>query len=291
MNRSRLAAVLALVVLLAASLAWRAERPSTEAEFAEAEVARLRKHFAVVKRELLARDVSGLSAEQREARAGMVRRLGEYAAAGRFPKNDHFPGERVPYFRDAHGTLCAMAYLLDATGQGRLVDRVAGTRNNAYLPDLADEPGLSGWLDAQGLTLAEAARIQPTYGQDEEISDGFAAVSMGLGVLNGAAIILNLQGGSREALIGRGFFGIVAGGVSMGVGLSNADRSGAGLTLAVTEFLAGAASAALGTTSLIRSQRKRESSRRPGEPELTIQPVTREANGRPALGLSARLSF
>jgi hypothetical protein len=56
-----------------------------------------------------------------------------------------------------------MAFLIAATGRGDLVDRVARTRNNAYLPELLDEPGLREWLEEHGITATEAARIQPSY--------------------------------------------------------------------------------------------------------------------------------
>src|SRR5262245_11721912 len=128
-----------------------------------AEATRLRAHFAQVERELLARDVSVLTPKQREARAELILRLREYAAAGNFPRNEFHPRERVPYFRDAHGNLCAMAFLIAVSGRGDIVDHIARTRNYAYVVDLADEPGLAGWLEDNGITLQEAARIQPSY--------------------------------------------------------------------------------------------------------------------------------
>jgi hypothetical protein len=127
------------------------------------EVVRLRAHFDSVLGELSSRDVSNLRSPQQAARAELIRALAGYRDADRFPHNHDFPGERVPYFRDDHGTLCAMAYLVAATGRQDLVDAVAKGRNNAYIPELAADARLSAWLDSVGLTVAEAARIQPTY--------------------------------------------------------------------------------------------------------------------------------
>ena len=69
----------------------------------------------------------------------------------------------MPFFRDGQGALCAMAYLIERSGRRDLVDRVALTRNNAFIAELANDPELRVWLDSVGLTVTEAARIQPTY--------------------------------------------------------------------------------------------------------------------------------
>jgi hypothetical protein len=290
MRPGRFAAALTLSAAVAGTLAWtsRGSAPSFEA----AERSRLRTHFTVVERELLARDVSSLTTSQRAQRTNLVHLLRRYSAEGRFPANEHFPGQRIPYFRDAHGTLCAMAYLIESTGSGELVDHVARTRNNAYLPELTDEPGLGEWLDEHGLTVAEAARIQPTYGfpdPDQDVGEGFAAASVGLAVVNGAAIMLNLQGGSKDALLGRGFLGIVAGGADIVLGLSKADGSGTALALGMTDILVGGISAALGVTSLVRAQTK---SKAPAEEaKFRIQPIRRNVDGQSTVGIGARFSF
>jgi hypothetical protein len=127
------------------------------------EVSRLRAHFDSVLAELRVREVSSLRPGQKAARAELVGTLAAYREAGVFPHNHDFPGERVPYFRDEHGTLCAMAYLVAATGRGDIVDAIAARRNNAYIPELAADARLGAWLDSVGLTVAEAARIQPQY--------------------------------------------------------------------------------------------------------------------------------
>jgi hypothetical protein len=56
-----------------------------------------------------------------------------------------------------------MAYLIDRSGRRDLVDRVAATRNNAFIAELADDSALRAWLDSVGLSVTEAARIQPSY--------------------------------------------------------------------------------------------------------------------------------
>ena len=129
---------------------------------AEREVARIQEHLRGASALLGQRDVSALTAEQRRLRALNAKRLLAYTVAARFPKNHVVPG-RVPVFRDEEGTLCAVGALLWASGEHELVEHIVATRNTATVWQLADEPGLAQWLDAQGLTLAEAARIQPSY--------------------------------------------------------------------------------------------------------------------------------
>ena len=72
----------------------------------------------------------------------------------------------MPFFRDRYGALCAMAYLIERSGRGDLVDRIAISRNNAFIAELATDPALRAWLDSVGLSVSEAARIQPTYTPD-----------------------------------------------------------------------------------------------------------------------------
>src|SRR5215475_5774658 len=88
--------------------------------------------------------------------------VARYRRGGRFPRNPGLPG-LVPVFVDAGGTRCAVAHLLEVSGEGDLVRKIARERNRARVRELADEPRLRAWLEAAGLTLAEAAAIQPAY--------------------------------------------------------------------------------------------------------------------------------
>jgi hypothetical protein len=127
--------------------------------------------------------------------------LQEYRDAGRFPVNDRFP-TATPIFRDPQGTLCAMAYLIDRSGRGDLVDRVAATRNTEYIPRLADDPDLVAWLDSAGLSPAEAARIQPAYDYDndsDEVPPGYTMASIATSGASLTSLALNLVHPAKRA--------------------------------------------------------------------------------------------
>ena len=135
----------------------------TEAPARRLQVARLRAHFDSVDAELRHAKALQFTPSLRTARTTLIGWLQEYRDAGAFPRNDRFPELAMPFFRDGHGALCAMAYLIERSGRRDLVDRVALTRNNAFIAELANDPELRVWLDSVGLTVTEAARIQPTY--------------------------------------------------------------------------------------------------------------------------------
>ena len=140
-----------------------AQVTSSEADFVAAETTRLRAHFDEVLAELHAADVSGLSATQRERRAQHLQRLAAYRDRGVFPRRYTGPAGLVPEFRDVHGTRCAMGELLYLSGEEALVDDVASSANSATIAELSVDARLTDWLADNGLSVAEAGRIQPGY--------------------------------------------------------------------------------------------------------------------------------
>src|SRR5689334_7735975 len=90
------------------------------------EVHRLQVRLDSVLSELSVRDVHQLSDLQRARRGAVLATLRVYRDEGQFPHNYDFPGEAVPYFVDRKtGVLCAVGYLLDASGRRDIVDHVA----------------------------------------------------------------------------------------------------------------------------------------------------------------------
>lgn len=291
MSQRRMA--LGLVLLAGTVLGWQAlgadriGRHSFEAQ----EAARLRRHFAVVERELLDRDRSGLSPAQLGARAELVGLLRRYAADGNFPHNDYLPGQ-VPFFRDSRGNLCAMAFLIAGSGRGDIVDRIARTRNNAYVPELADEPGLAAWLDRHGLTLAEAARIQPTYGPypdpAHDPSTGYVLATFAAGGLSSVSMLYNAR--SMERLAGhrsRALLGLAAGSVNLALGLTYVGKDGdAKPALGVVNLAVGAGAMILGARALAAKPRVQLA--KPAR--LRLVPIV-AGGAAPRLGLAGHLRF
>lgn len=279
----------ALILLGCAALGWEiggADRFGTSS-FEAQEADRLRLHFAEVEREMASRDISGLTAAQRVARAEQVRQLRRYAAAGAFPRNTWHPGQRVPYFRDARGNLCAMAFLIAASGRGDLVDHIARTRNYAFVPDLVDVPGLAQWLEEHGLTVAEAARIQPTYGEPSyqgELSAGYLAATTAASGVSVVSVIWNAR--SMDRLAGhrtRGVVGLVSGGINLGLGLAKIGSDGGpDRAFGVWNLAVGTIAAIYGARAMTAQPKRTMNVSR-----LRIVPVA-SVGTRPALGFAAR---
>ena len=267
----------------------------------DSEVARLQKHFATVEAELRSRDLSGLTVAQRIARSRQLHVLHEYARAGVFPHN-HDYDHHIPYFKDEHGTLCAVGYLIAQSGREGLAERVARTANHAYLPDLARDPELRSWLDENGLTVEEAARIQPAYGPVPGAEDdaGYEIASIAASVISGGAITWTLLSDPKRAnyapglitsVIGLGDLLIAAGGAlsDMDGGMSRSEDQ-----LTTLNALVGTVTLLAGITHVVRVANARSgvdatetpaSSSRPSR----WQPVFHnDLDGRTRLGVNVR---
>lgn len=145
--------------------------------FRRREQGRVRRHFRDVLAELEAKPTIALTDAQRARRHALLADLATYRRASRFPRNADFHGRRAPYFIDAQGTRCAVAHLMEQSGAVSLMERIARDQNNAYVRELARDREIGAWLASVGLTLEEAARIQPDYcdfGTNAEICCSFA---------------------------------------------------------------------------------------------------------------------
>jgi hypothetical protein len=261
------------------------------------EVARLRAHFDSVDMELRVSQLMPLTPGQRSTRATLIGWLRQYRDESRFPQNDRFPGQALPFFRDSRGVLCAMAYLIDRSGRRDLVDRVALTRNNAYIRELADDPELSAWLDSVHLSVAEAARIQPEYNgegvivDDEQVSADYAVTSI---LASGAAITtvgLNLIKPSRST----GLAGLLAGSVGVLAGAVKLDGDGGTEQVATANLIIGGAAMAAGLYRLLGSGGAPAEGPAPestaSSGRLAISPLVIPESEGPRLGLMMHGSF
>jgi hypothetical protein len=277
----------------------RARSDREDAAFRRNETARLRAHFDSVLLELRGRDVSELHPARRRARAHLIATLERYRDAGVFPHNHDFAGKRVPYFRDEHGTLCAMAYLVAASGRVDIVDAVVARRNNAYIPELATDARLGAWLDSVGLTVAEAARIQPAYGRPpvvtpapERRAEGYVVPSLALGLPALVTSVLNWNA-PRDRRRGAAFVvGAITGAASAVLGVailaSSANESAS----------VGAANLVVGSVALAAVVR-RSTRGKPGpappiagaESRLLLDVAPKMQGGRPSPSAQVRIRF
>jgi hypothetical protein len=98
----------------------------------------------------------------------MLDRLHSYTEDGKFPNNDKFPGESVPFFRGSNGNLCAVGYLMDADPEYKpFIENIVKSNNNVELMDVQNDPTVNAWAKKYGFSILELAMIQPHY--DESI--------------------------------------------------------------------------------------------------------------------------
>lgn len=140
--------------------AWLSSPEVLDAQAADRQ--RIQRHLAAVEADLRARPVEHLPPELRRERARNLDRLHDYWTAGVFPRNDDFPGERVPYFIDDDGVVCAVGHLVVESGFVEVAREIQRTENNARLLAM-NHPALPTWIAASGLTAEECATIQPSY--------------------------------------------------------------------------------------------------------------------------------
>jgi hypothetical protein len=92
-----------------------------------------------------------------------MQRLAAYRDRGLFPQNEGQADHPVPIFVDRHDTACAVGHLLRLSGAQDTVTAVEKDNNLVYVPDAGDS-AIARWVLGSGLTLEEAALIQPGYG-------------------------------------------------------------------------------------------------------------------------------
>lgn len=183
-----------------------------------AEVVRIQAHLTRAEAFAASRNLSGLTAAQRRARARHLRVLAAYRERGVFPENRDLPF-LTPVFVDARGVHCAVGHLLAIDGECALVARIAATRNLARIAELADEPELIAWLDRNGLTVEETARIQPEYGPPPPPHEAYRKTALASAFIAGTGLFVNLQQGATTAeRERRAAYGAVVGGIAVATG-------------------------------------------------------------------------
>lgn len=303
-----LVAGLALTLVVDTVAPTRAARPSdpelagVRATSRVVEVARIRAHFDSVLTELPARDLAALTPVQRGRRLAALATLRAYRDRGDFPHNYDFPGQAVPYFVDrGTGTLCAVAHLLAASGRRDIVDRVARTDNNVWVTALAGDTAFTAWLDATGLTLAEAARIQVPYVESWDESPAAVATrrpvyTAGSALAFGGSVAMtvwNAHSNARGAGRVRNVLGAAAGAAAIGMGAAGLGMQDVPPAIGVANAAAGAASLWIATRGIVRHRhdlaaaRARDASLARRAVVTPLLPVGRDAGA----GVSVAIAF
>lgn len=269
------------------------------ADLHAAEIARIRGHFDTVLAELRAADIGHLDPAQRAARARRIAELDAYRDRGTFPHNHDVSG-RVPIFVDHRGVRCAVGHLLAMSGRRDIVERVSSSNNLVRVPELAGDTAFVRWLEATGLTLAEAARIQPKYDQTPEEpqprpSDLNTAGAVLAGTAGLASILLNAYADDAGGRTARGAIGVAIGGLGLGIAASRLDYDGEAFSVGVATGLIGLTSSLVGLNELLTARNATTAdgagaSRR--EPvTVTLSPVIEPRGGRTASGMRLNVVF
>jgi hypothetical protein len=190
-------------------------------ELKTSEVRRVRGHIFEAEGSMRRRDIRALTPLQRMARRLLLEELARYRAAGRFPCNRDFRAHAAPVFVDHFGSKCAMAHLLEISGQPQLVASIARAQNFARIRELRHSWELRHWLQAAGVALDEAAQIQPSYACVETHVEACGVCTGAEPQIVGEAYVQQIWGGGdqpglRRALvridrIPENEFGVVAG--------------------------------------------------------------------------------
>lgn len=254
------------------------------------EIRRLQAHFDSVDQELTARSTSHLTRAQRISRTQLIDWLRDYRHAATFPLNDGVSSGAVPIFRDSRGVLCAMAYLIHRSGRGDLVDDISANRNTAYVAELADDSRLVAWLDSTGLTVAEAARIQPTYSPpDSGVTGAYLMASIALSTWAIAAGSVNAFAPSRLS----GVIGMIAGTSALIAGVTGLDESRDTRRLAAMNTTIGALSMGVSLRGLFAQPSRPRSVARSNArlADIALAPAAIASLGGPRLGVALRARF
>lgn len=136
---------------------------------------RIREHLRRAERDLRHNEPAGLTPDQRRRRQQTLDGLQEYWQQGAFPRTRRGPS-RTPCFVGENDIPCAMASLLQEDGREDIVAAVMDADPTVRLETVEDGP-LAEWVEANGLTMEEAACIQPAYPQTVQFATDCGPVS------------------------------------------------------------------------------------------------------------------
>jgi len=206
--------------------------------------ARVQAHLAYAERLLRRQPTANLSPVLARRRTHLLDLLHSYWVAGVFPRNYDHPEGRRPCFIDREGRLCAVGYLVAETAGPPVAESI----NQAHQYDLIADmrtPMLATWVQTSGLTTAECALIQPTYGPMPPTSGEANTYAVGSAVWSGVNVMLGAANASQfnQPTVGWGaaYAGVLSGTGQLLVGalrLPDAQQSswGSGATNKIQTF-------------------------------------------------------
>lgn len=230
------------------------------------ELLRVQTHLQYAAKFLGQRNTDGLTPSQKQNRAKVLDLLNEYAAAGVFPANHDYPGERKPCFIDREGNICAVGYLVEQTVGRDIAEAINKDHQYDFIADM-NEPVVEDWANEYGLTLEECAIIQPAYGgwppapwppapttTTDKVNPGYGISSGILGGSNIAFTIINISqmqklNGNKTVPV----LGLLAGTAQMVLGIAKAADKDFADYGGRTEKTLTYTNIAMGTTSIITS--------------------------------------
>lgn len=125
------------------------------------EQARIKKHLNYTLKKLQKVDAGKLPANEQATRQRTLDNLQHYIQLAEFPVNSRSL-RRHPIFVDQYGNYCAVGYLLHAAGYDDIVDEIQQTNNLVQIDDIQN-PRYIDAITSLGITMEEAAQIQPGY--------------------------------------------------------------------------------------------------------------------------------
>ncbi|MBJ6109321.1 hypothetical protein JAO73_09875 [Hymenobacter sp. BT523] len=175
---------------------------------------RVQAHLAYAERRLRQQPAVGLSPALAQRRARLLDLLHRYWVAGVFPRNYDHPEGRRPCFIDRDGRLCAVGYLVAETAGRPAAERINQVHQYDLIADMRT-PVLADWVKTSGLTRAECALIQPTYGTPPPTEAEVKTYAVGSAVWGGVNVMLSAANASQfnrpDAGKGAAYAGVLSG--------------------------------------------------------------------------------
>ena len=176
------------------------------------------------------------------------------------------------------------------SGRTDLVDAVVSLDNNAYVRDLTRLDGLQSWLDSVGLSVAEAGRVQPSYGSplfnEGQPDRGLSTQErVQLSAIVAAAAASTFAAVHPERGVANATVGVGAVVTAIGTGVFMTETSWLSLGTMVT----GLTAMVIGVTA--RERAARAHAPPPAEARFTVTPTMMSRHNRWEPGITARLRF